>query len=141
MQQKILHKNIYCLSKIDDTEYSQVALERKKKLELFDSLMHEGCTEQLALEAIGFSRSKYYRLKQRYHSYRITGLENQSRRPNVIRKPEWSSDVEEKICALRNKFRFWGKEKIAIILEREYKMKVSISTVGRILSALVKKRK
>jgi len=42
---------------------------------------------------------------------------------------------------LRNKFRFWGKEKIAIILEREYKMKVSISTVGRILSALVKKRK
>ena len=92
MQQKILHKKFRVLTKIDTTEHSQIVWERKGKLEIFDSLMSEGCSEQAALRAIGYSRAKYYRLKKRYSTDGLAGLENRNRTPHRVRQPQWSSD-------------------------------------------------
>jgi transposase len=141
MQTKRLHKKYYYISKIDERDYSKIVWERKQKLELFDTLMCDGCSEEVAIQAIGMSRSKYYRLKARYQRDGLAGLENQSRKPHRLRQPQWPPEIEEKVCGIRNKFRVWGKDKIAVILKREFNLKVSISTVGRILSKLIKNGK
>jgi transposase len=137
MQTKRLHKRFYYISKIDERDYSKIVWERKQKLELFDTLVSEGCSEEVALQAIGISRASYYRLKARYEKYGLSGLENQSKRPHHVRQPGWSPEIEARVREIRNKFRVWGKEKIAVILKREFGVKISVSTVGRILSKLL----
>ena len=42
---------------------------------------------------------------------------------------------------LRRKYRIWGKNKIKVLLERDYQIYLSISTVGRIIKKLVEKGK
>jgi transposase len=141
MQTKRLHPKFYYISKIDERDYSKIVWDRKQKLDLFETLSFEGCAEDSALRAIETSRATYYRLKARYKKNGLAGLENKSRTPHNVRHSLWSLDVEDKVCETRNKFRVWGKEKIAVILKREFNMKVSISTVGRILSKLLLHRK
>ena len=141
MQTKRLHPKFYYICQIDERDYSKIALERLKKLDLFDTLICEGCSEETALQSIGISRATYYRLKARYKDEGLAGLENQSRKPLKVRQAQWSPEIEHKVCEIRNKFRVWGKEKIAVILKREFNLTVSISTVGRILSKLLHHRK
>lgn len=141
MQTKRLLPTFYYISKIDERDYSKIALERLGKLDLFDTLACEGCSEEAALQAIDISRATYYRLKARYKSDGVAGLENQNRKPHNVRHPQWSSGVENKVREIRNKFPVWGKDKIAVILKREFNLNVSISTVGRILSKLLKQHK
>ena len=127
--------------KIDETVYSKLAFERKQKLDLFNALIIEGCSEEIALEAINFSRATRFRLKKRDKESGLAGLESQSRIPKNVRKPLWNKDTEDLVCKIRNTYHVWGKEKIATILKREYDIKVSISTVGRILSKLLKQQR
>lgn len=141
MQTKRLHKRYYYISKIDERDYSKTVWERKQKLDLFDRLICEGCSEDTALQAINLSRATYYRLKARFQKNSLAGLEYQSRKPHHIKQPQWSPEIETKVCEIRNKFRVWGKDKIAVILKREFNIKISISTVGRILSKLLENGK
>ena len=67
----------------------------------------------------------------------LKGLENSFQRPNRVRQPERKKNIENKIIALRRNYRLWGKEKLKVLLEREYKLIVSTNTVGRILKKLV----
>ena len=140
-QKKLLHKKYYYLSRIDERDYSKIVWERKEKLELFDKLLSEGCSEETALEAIKTSRSTYYRWKQRYKDDGLAGLEDESKQPNNMRKPTWTHADEKKILEIRKKFPLWGKEKITIILKREYNIALSISMVGRIIHKLIKNSK
>jgi hypothetical protein len=38
------------------------------------------------------------------------------------------------VCQIRRKYPYFGKEKIKRILERDYKINISVSSVGRILT-------
>ena len=127
--------------KIDETVYSKLAFDRKQKLDLFNALIVEGCSEEIALEAINFSRATRFRLKKRDKESGLAGLEPQSRIPKNVRKPLWEKTTEELVCQIRNTHRVWGKEKITAILKREYDIETSISTVGRILSKLLKQQR
>ncbi len=64
-------------------------------------------------------------------------MENSSRCPRKIRQPQWRNYLEDKVKTLRKTYRLWGRAKIKIILEREYKIDVSVTTVGRILKKLI----
>ena len=127
--------------KIDETVYSKLAFERKQKLDLFNTLIIEGCSEEIALEAINFSRATRFRLKKRDKESGLAGLEPQSRIPKNVRKPLWIKETEDLVCKIRNTHRVWGKEKIQAILKREYDIKTSISTVGRILLKLLEQQR
>jgi len=83
----------------------------------------------------GISRSTYYRWKKRFNPYNLKTLEDHSKRPKKVRKPNWSFDVVVKIKELRNKYPTWGKAKLKILLEKEG-INISESTIGRILSYL-----
>lgn len=141
MQNKRLHKNFRYLSGIDETDYSEIVWQRKEKLQLFDQLLDDGCIEKTALQAIGFSRAKYYRLKSRYKKYGLSGLENISTKPHRTRTRQWSKKAEQAIIEIRTRYNFWGKEKIAQILKRDYQINLSISSVGRIITLLVSNKK
>jgi putative transposase len=54
-----------------------------------------------------------------------------------MRGRPWASELARTVEDLCNDNPMWGKRKIAVLLRREG-LKVSISTVGRILAHLVK---
>ena len=58
------------------------AADRLRRLELFQTLRGEGCSEATALAAIGWSRATYYRWRRRFQSEGPTGLCAKSRRPH-----------------------------------------------------------
>lgn len=142
MQQKrLLPRAGYHISNIDETEYSKKVWERKEKLDKIELLLHEGCPEQIALEAIAVARSTYYRWKQKYKLLGLVGLEDESKCPANVRKSSWSSEVEKRVYHLRKKYRLMGKQKLTVMYEREYKTKLSQSMIGRIISKLIKTNK
>lgn len=141
MQQLYLHKKFYQIKKIDEREYSPEAYERYDKIRLFYKLREENCSEKTALEAIKVSRPTFFRWIKSYKIYNLAGLERQSRRPNNVRKPKWTSKTEELVLAMRKKYPLWGKEKIAVMIKRTYNQIVSASTVGRIIKKFVAKGK
>ena len=141
MQTRILRKSLYQINNIDETEYSQVVYERKEKLDKIELLLSEGCDEFIALQSINVARSTYYRWKNNYKKFGLAGLENESRRPNKVRKPHWSKETELRVYKLRKKYSLWGKQKLKVMYEREYKEKISQSTIGRILKSLKKRGK
>src|SRR5258708_9329560 len=65
----------------------------------------------------------------------LTTLEGRSHRPRHIRQPTWTTATAERVLALRKQYPCWGKDKLTVLLARE-KLFVSVSMVGRILSAL-----
>ena len=65
MQQFIVSRRFQIPSYFTKIEYSQVALERKKKLDLYDKLEVEGCSQETSLEAIKCSRATLFRYKKR----------------------------------------------------------------------------
>jgi transposase InsO family protein len=141
MQTSILQKRLYHINTVDETDYSKIVYERKDKLDKMVLLLNEGCSENAALEAINIPRSTFYRWKRNYRLFGLVGLENESKRPTNIRKPNWSKETELQVYHLRKKFPLWGKQKLAIMYQRKYNVKISQSMIGRILSKLLKRRK
>jgi len=137
----MLHRKFYHIRGIDKTTYSKKAYDREKNLKLYQKLISEGCSQKTALEAIGISRATYYRWKKNYQIYGLEGLEDESRRPDNLRKSSWTRKDEKLVFRMRKRFNLWGKYKIAAILSREYNSNLSASTVGRIISKFIAKDK
>jgi len=90
---------------------------------------------RLTCRYFGISAQTFYRWKSRYDPHDLTTLEEGSRRPHRIRRPETAPAVIEKILAKRQQYPRWGKAKLAVLLGREG-LSVSASTVGRVMNRL-----
>lgn len=126
---------------IDEAEYSEKAYFREKTLRSYKALRDQGACENTILESLGVSRSALYRWKRQYKKLKLAGLEDESRRPRNIRKPQWSEKVERDVLFIRRQNPLYGKYTIAAILNRGYRDKVSVSTVGRIISKLIRQHR
>ena len=73
MQIQSLRIKAYRSFRIDDTTPAD-AFERLGKIETYQALRAEGCSEATALHAIGWSRSAYYRWQARYRVDGVKGL-------------------------------------------------------------------
>lgn len=95
------------------------------------------------LQAIGVPRATYYRWKRNYKHRGLAGLllEDGDKCPKRVRKATWTAEIENRVYHLRLKYRLFGKQKIAVMYERKYKIKIVQSTVGRIISKLLKSGK
>ena len=89
----------------------------------------------LTCRRFGISRPSFYRWYRRYDPMDLTSLESHSHRPHHCRRPTWSFPLESKVLTLRLQFPRWGKDKLAVLLQREG-LSVSTSMVGRILAHL-----
>lgn len=118
---------------VDETLPSE-AHDRIHRIELFGRLRAEGCSMATALDAIGWSRATYYRWRKRFEQRGLRGLVAQSRRPCRVRQSQWTRQHEQLVWRLRKRFPTWGKRPIQHVIERDHGVRLSVSTVGRILA-------
>lgn len=123
----------------DGPRASKAAQQRLKKLNKFYELKRNGCVEAAVLQVLEVSRASIYRWQKEYKEYGISGLESDSRAPLKVPKHRYSRKLVELVLKLRRENPIWGKAKIHAIISRDYRLKISVSTVGRILQLLVKK--
>jgi len=101
-----------------------VAAHRQKVLQFWQT--HGAAA---AHDAFGVSRSTLFEWRRREKFDQLAPF---SRRPNFVRRAEYSAELVAKIRALRLTTG-WGKTKIAAVLRRE-NWRVSESTIGRIIA-------
>lgn len=89
LQKRILPKKYYHINGIDETEYSQKALQRKSLLEKYLTLKARNVEEKTIFEVLEISRATYFRWNNRYEKLGLIGLEDESKAPNNVRKPKW----------------------------------------------------
>ena len=114
-----------------------ISREAKKRLQWMDHY-HKHGNARFTCRYFGISPQTFYRWKNRFDRYDLTTLEEQSRRPHKVRKPETPEETQERIRELRNRYPRWGKDKLVVLLRREG-IKISASTVGRVIHRLKKR--
>ncbi len=139
MQQLILHKKLYTIRRIDTNEYSQTVWNRLEKIRLFKKARCEGCSLKTASSALDVPLSTIYRWNKKYKCEGLVGLENGDRGPHRVREKTWDRYTINQVLYLRKQNPLYGKYKIAYLLKRDRHMSVSVSTVGRIISYLIKR--
>lgn len=118
--------------RLDDTT-PRDAFERLSKIQTYQALRGEGCSEPTALSAIGWSRSTYYRWQARYRADGVKGLAAKSRRPRRSPPRRWTRAQEWTVWRMRKQYPFMGKQRLKVMLAREGTA-LSESTIGRILA-------
>lgn len=81
----------------------------------------------------GISHSTFYKWLTRYREQGLTGLEDQSKRPNRVRTSRIPYEVIDRVVTLRQEYPAWSKYKLSVILKRDHEIELSASSVGRIL--------
>ena len=137
MQIKSLRIIAYRSWVIDDTTPAE-AVERLKKLDHYYQIREHGAPETVALEVIGWSRATFFRWQKRFDQQGLKGLIACQRRPNTVRKPQWTRQQEQQVVHLRRRFPAWGKTTLWKILSRDKGFTLSVSTVGRILAKAIR---
>jgi transposase InsO family protein len=111
--------------------------EAKKRLKWMYIVKYEcGGNITQAAKRIGISRVWLSQVHGRWKSHRENprSLEPESRAPrDTSRRRRIDKKVEKKIIAIRKKYQPWGKDKLSVILKRDYQMKAGASTINRYL--------
>jgi len=81
----------------------------------------------------GISRTTLYKWLKRYIEKGPRGLESLSRAPKRKRVSTVPWQTVELVVELRKEHPAWSKQKIAVILARDFGIRLSASTVGRIM--------
>ena len=118
----------------DRVRQGSLSKEAAKRLRWMDHYAGHG-NARLTCRYYGISAQTFYRWKNRYDPYDLRTLEEASRRPHRVRRPETPAGVEGRIVELRDRYPRWGREKLAVLLGREG-IELSGSTVGRVMARL-----
>lgn len=111
-----------------------ISQEAVRRLKWFDFYNRSG-DARLTCRHFCISPQTFYRWKNRFDPEDLTTLEASSRRPHHVRKPTTPAAVVDRILELRTKYPRWGKDKLVVLL-RKRDIRVSTSTVGRVLQRL-----
>jgi transposase len=114
-----------------------ISKEAARRLRWMDHYAEHG-NARLTCRYFGISPQTFYRWKNRYDPYDLTTLEEESRRPHRVRLRKTPGAVEKRVLELRDRYPRWGREKLAVLLEREG-IRLSGSTVGRVMARLRKR--
>jgi transposase InsO family protein len=114
---------------------SSVSREVKARLNVIHWYEDHGRNVTLTAQRFGLSRPTVHAWLKRYQQAGPRGLEDRSHRPHNLRRPTWSSELEQSVLKLRQEYPRWGKDKLAVVLRRD-SITVSASMVGRILDHL-----
>ena len=140
MQKQVPHKahpNLYARSR---TEECLAALKKKymRSVEAWQKLKSEGVCDKICQQFTGISRATYYRYRCALKEM-SKGIFPPSKCRKKLNQRRWGEREKQLVLEVRRANPTWGKEKIAMILKRDRGLKISVSTVGRILSFLFRK--
>lgn len=141
MQIKRLHKNIYKLYSYSRTQECLEVYRREyeEPVQKWDKLKSQGVDYKTIQDVIGLSRATYYRHRKILKNLE-KGISPPSKRPIKMNKPKWGEAHKQLVLKVRRENPTYGKNKIAIILKRDFGQSISESTVGRILKHLKEKK-
>jgi putative transposase len=113
------------------------SLSRRARMRLALLEWHDahGANVSLTCRRFGISRPTFYRWRARYDPRRLETLEDRSSRPLRRRRPAWTDAEIVAVRELREQFPRWGKDKLAVLLERRG-LYLPVSRVGRIVAWL-----
>ena len=111
-----------------------ISKEAARRLRWMDHYAEHG-NARLTCGDFGISAPTFYRWKTRYDPYDLTTLEEESRRPHKVQQSRTPGAIESRVLQLRERYPRWGREKLAVLLEREG-IQLSGSTVGRVMARL-----
>ena len=104
----------------------------KYKIKILDWHRSHNSNSSLTARHFGIGRMTLYRWLKRFRHYGIIGLNECSKKPKNVRNPTTAWDIIIRTIKLRKQYPAWSKHKLKVLLEKEG-LKVSVSTVGRIL--------
>jgi transposase InsO family protein len=109
-----------------------LSLSAKKKLKWMD---HYRQSENVTLTCryFGISRKTFHKWFKRYNPNNLISLEEQSRRPKILRQWQVSRQEELDIKALRKKYIRYGKEKLKVIYQRLHGQPISSWKIQRVI--------
>ena len=121
----------------------QLTEQAKHRLKIVGWHRKNGENVSITARHFGYTRKTVRKWVQSYKRKGPLGLNEKSKAPNKRPVPQTSSDTVMHICNIRKRYPVWSKYKIAEILERNYGIQVSASTVGRVLKrrGLIDKKK
>ena len=111
----------------------ELSKEAKRRLAWMDYYFSKGKNAALTCRYFGISRKTFYKWLNRYDKYDLSTLESLSRAPMGRRKRELSLEQEDRIRALRKKYIRYGKKKISVLYEKNYKEKMSSWHVQKVI--------
>lgn len=106
--------------------------EARKRLEWFD-YYHRHKNIAKTCRYFGISRETFYYWKRRYNPYKLGTLESLSRRPRKTRQWQVSRIEELRLISLRKAHLRYGKMKLKILYEKEYRQSVSSWKIQRVI--------
>lgn len=112
------------------------ALSKKAKLRLswVEYWKAHGENVSLTCRRFGIARTTLMRWLSRYDSRDLSTLEDLSCAPITRRTPTIPTSTIDLVLEVRDERPAWSKYKISVVLERDFGVSVSASSVGRILS-------
>lgn len=125
--------------KLSRLHLGDLSAEAKKRLKYIDWHRAHGENVSLTSRHFGISRQTFYRWWQRYDPHDLRTLEDRPCRPRHCRKVSWTPAEVLAVRKVRERYPFWGKLKLVVLLAREG-LSLSASRVGRILSYLKRTR-
>jgi Fe2+ or Zn2+ uptake regulation protein len=140
MQINYLHKNVYRLYSWARTQECLDVYRKlyQDKVTCWDKLKKENVSDKLCQDIVGISRATYFRYKKILNDLN-KGITPPSKAPKKRNKPHWGESERQSVLKIRRENPTYGKDKIAVILARDHAVKLSVSTVGRILKDLKEK--
>ena len=143
MQIHYLPRNIYKLAcySLRQENLSEQAKRLKKWLGAWDVLKRNKLPDAEIAKITGISRATYYRRKKAIQIYGSIAFENKSKAPNKKRQSKIPESTIQTVLSIRQENPTYGKAKIAVILRRDHNIKLSESSVGRILKKLFDQNK
>lgn len=121
--------------------YSKEVHYRFDKLELWKKLKDENCEDEIIFRALNVSRATLFRWQKLYRTEELSGLKSLSKKPHRIRVAVQQSRIKEPVFKLRKKYPLFGKYKIQVMMRQECEINASVSTIGKVISKLIKERK
>lgn len=119
------------VSSVHPLELSKKARLRLAWMTWYDE---HGRRARLTCRHFGISPATFYLWKGRFDKGGPGALEDASHRPQTVRAPTWTKELENAVLELR-RLTGWGKDKLVALL-REQGWQCSTSMVGRILRRL-----
>jgi len=87
----------------------------------------------LTCRHFGISPKTFYKWKKVFDPMNLRSLEDRSKAPKNVRQWEVTPTQEVRIVQLKKQYIRWGKEKIRIIYQQEYKEEISSWKVQRVI--------
>lgn len=111
-----------------------LSVQAKIRLKWIDYYNTHNRNARLTCRHLGIAHRSFYRYFKRCQVSGLQGLESGSRRPHKLRTPTTPIDQIDLVRKLRRHHPEYSKYKLQILLTRDYGIRLSASTIGRIIT-------